>query len=371
MILQELCRYAMESILPNTDKFGYEIEVESLTYSNPNIICKTILPHKKTVNSYVLIKNSLVPNIVSKLSLNSYFVTVTTNNPHDYVNLSKYSDRQKVYITGCENLNLNGEFEVYDVIDEYNYRYKVSEPGVIEYTENIISYENLAYGYNGYFKITNIIDETTFSCEIDYELRSPAGSKNKISVCLENYISGYLNFMRFLKTYADLQNNLVNKDKFRLGITIGDTNAIRSNHTTLSTERSSGDGYNYRQLLKQIMSVYILCPCVGSENAMNVFDSLQKLTGLIKSGFIGRSVSNYGLGNIKRNGLYFISEGLLNIQEYQDKPFFIYVYNFGVDFELSMYDTFLLNDKSIKIHNFENQYYDENNNLIKIDRGEI
>lgn len=371
MILQELCKYAMETILPNTDKFSYEVEVESLTYLSPNIICKTIVPHKKVVGSFVLFKNSLVPNIVLKLNLDNYFVTVTTTDPHNYVNLSKYEEPQKVYITGCENVNLNGEFDVYDVIDEYTYRYKINQAGSFEYTENIISYENLAYGYNGYFKITNIVDEYTFNCEIDYELRTPAGTKNKITVCLDSYISGYLNFMRFFRTFADLPNNLVNKDKFRLGITIGDTSAIRSNHSTLSTEKSSGDGYNYRQLQKQVMSVYVLCPCSNSENAMGVFDSLQKLTGLIKGGFIGRNVSNYGLNYIKRNGLYFISEGLLNIQEYQDKPFFIYVYNFGVDFELSMYDTFLLNNKTIKIHNFENQYYDENNNLIKIDRGEI
>lgn len=375
MYLKDLCNIAKSIIIPQTDLFSSELALESLTYSAGVCTAKTLVDNTVKLNQYICIKKSLVPNLVLSIVVADGIATVITTEKHDYITLSEcYKDKQKVYITGCYNIELNGEFTVLDTIDDYTFRYEVVTSFLGQDSNtSIIAYENLVNGYNGFWKVTRIVDTKAFEFSTGYALRSPAGTMSSMFVALDNYISGYLDLVRFYSCYGDVPEQELNKNKFRMGICRGDKSSVRSSLGVYSTEKDDGFASNYNQLIKQVISIYVLCPAMNDITAMASIDKIERLEPIINSAFLGNPMKITTLTGeltLPQFGLYFINSGLVNFREFQNKPYFIYAFNYGTNTTLGRDDTYLSTVKSYKIHGFEIDYHDEDNNEIKTDIGE-
>jgi hypothetical protein len=160
-----------------TNSFTDNISILSLTRSGNTVTATSASAHGLSTGDYVFIKGARHPVSITSAVRTGQNVLCTTATEHDLTIPFNY----EVLISGFNEAEYNGTFELVSAIDRNTFTYKVqsglsNQPtgsGILNEDLSIAFITDVNYGYNGYKEITKIND-TQFSYSIANALNSPA-----------------------------------------------------------------------------------------------------------------------------------------------------------------------------------------------------
>ncbi len=254
----------LQTYLPQfTRLFSDSFSVNSLTCSGNTVTAITDLTNNLVTGDTVNIIGSLIDiNIISLTSINN-IATAVTDFDHDLT----FNWQIDITISGANESNYNGTFELISVSNRRTFTFKLLSPITGTATGSPVLVDNYTQGYNGFHLIT-VINSTTFTYDVEQTLPSP--SSGIIFALSKNRISGAITIERAMESYTKQQQN--NAWCF---VVPGSTTANKDRYTLSDATYEAGNSVKYWQRLIDVITVYAIIPTTGSIAARQEWDLLQ------------------------------------------------------------------------------------------------
>lgn len=334
-----------------TDLFTDDLDVVSITSSGTTATVTTSSPHGLSTGEVARIFGALTPNPITSLTQVDNVASAVTSLPHNLTEGFAGTRIDPLTIEGATESEYNGSHPLLTQVDRNNFTYQISGDPSSPATGSPILLEDLKFGYNGLFNITET-STTTFTYTIPQPLGSPAGGT--IFCRVRPRMSAVISQQRAIEAYTKQQT-----DKLWCFVVLGERVANNDRATLTDAKTTIGNGTTYRQLLIHPFAIYLFIPTVNELAANNARDQGNSLatffsssllriklqTGFVEDPYSGIifSSDNFAL----YNGSFYIHEYIFEGTEYityddTNTP------DFGVafrDIDLSFLSDF--NDKEI------------------------
>ena len=182
------------SALPHyTDKFTDNFNVTSLAKSGTTVTAVLDAPHEFNVieTNYAFIDGAKNPVVISSMGQTKGVATAQTATAHD-LTLSDEEKRLKlsvfIEINGATEIQYNGTHELLDVIDEFNFKFKIDSSAPTTATGSPLLLQD-GRDYNGWHLVTSIPPTPTQTLNIT-SLTSSSGIAEAQTVNPHNYSTG-------------------------------------------------------------------------------------------------------------------------------------------------------------------------------------
>jgi len=379
----------LKEILPKyADLFSKVVEVSSVNYvietDITTVTCVTDELHYleqeyqeygdelSTEDRYIYLSNVLVGNKILSIESVSGIATIELENRHSYANY--LTDIFYIQIIDSDEEAVNGRFKVSEVIDNYNIKVILDTNYTGTPTGNMFFLEeNNSKGYEGYHKVTEIVDDKTFKFVLPFIINGDAfidkfrGDYIKCHVRI--FVSGFSSLRNFIACVSkSLNDEFVEEGKWKCGVIVNPPIASKSAYSNSDSMMGTLRVDEYRQTIVQNMNIVMMCPLRDETSGMLMNERLQILRSYVLL-LAGRELERPSLyeGNSLIQPVY-IGE---NINEEND-AYCIYSYNFQSIYELLNKDVYLGNRNYYPITEFTNRYKDKLNvNILKEDRSII
>lgn len=254
----------LQTYLPKyTTLFSDGFSVSSLTSSGTLVTVVTTTPNPFVTGDSIQITGALIDIPITNLDSVNNLAYATTNVDHDLT----LGWNRTVTVSGCDQDEYNGTFELVDVPNRLNFTYKLNGIATNPTTGTPVLVDNYSQGYNG-FQIITVINNTTFTYTVPYPLLSPA--YGNIMALGRNRISGAISIDRALESYTKQPNSTA-----WLFVVPGATTANKDRYTQSDATYEASNTTMYWQMLIDSISVYAIVPTVDSIAARQEWDLLQ------------------------------------------------------------------------------------------------
>jgi hypothetical protein len=312
-------------LLPTlTDLFSETLAVSSLTSSGTTATLVTTAAHGLSTNDFVNVSGSLVPNLITTLTQVANIASATTSNNHDLTQ----GFQETITISGATEADYNGTKTLLTVDNRKNFTYEITGNPSSPATGSPELLEDLKFGYDGWHQII-VIDPTTFTFVIPQVLGSPAEGTIKCKV--RTRVTGIISLEKALASYTKQ-----NTDKLWAFVVLGNRVANKDRQANTDATSTPGQGNDFRQLVIQPLSIYVVIPAIQQIGAREARDKADELLPILCNTLL-RKIFPSGFVQPSYSGLVFSSD---NFGEYNNA---VYVHEFI--FESTEYitygDTFL------------------------------
>lgn len=306
----------LQAVLPSvTDLFTEKFAITSLTYSGGVVTAVTSSPHGLVSGNYANIVGSTNPISNASITRVDGIATCITDTDHDLTlgQVDIKNGGKTVLLTGSDQAEFNGEFELNAVKNRKKFEIVVADSGPTTSTgSSLLQDGSVSPGFNGRYEVT-AIDTTTFTYLVSQTLFASAGGTPFVKP--DARISGAVSIERAEQAYTKEA-----KDELWAFAVLGDVLAsknrdIRSDLTDTATRTT---GWNQR--LSQPFTIYVFAPSTHDISGREVRDQMEEVfvalarsllgvkfdTGLFSSNQYVSTFVNHGFSDY--NGAYYIHE---------------------------------------------------------------
>lgn len=343
-----------------TDSFTDNISISSLVRSVNTVTATSASAHGLSTGDYVFIKGAKNPVAITSAVRTGTSVLCTTATEHDLTIPFNY----EVLISGFNEAEYNGTFELVSVTDRNTFTYEVqsglsNQPtgsGVLNEDLSIAFLTDVNYGYNGYKEITKIND-TQFSYSIANALNSPA--TGTILASINPRVSGAVTLDVAKASYEKQTTG-----KLWAFVVLEDGVAGRDRRQD-SDANYVGEKTNfYLQDYIQPFSIYVFTPCEDEYSARASRDLMVDIRANL-----GKSLLSYKAytGFSKDKG-YSITANGDNTSEY-NSSYYIHRFQYEMMSVIYIEDTF--REYSVALSNITVKTKNDNEVDIKTDSADF
>lgn len=339
-----------------TDNFTDNISISNLSRSGSTVTAVSASAHGLSTGDYVFIKGAKHPVSISTAVRTGTNVLCTTATEHDLTIPFNY----EVLISGFNEAEYNGTFELVSVTDRNTFTYKVqsglsNQPtgsGVLNEDLSISFLTDVNYGYNGYKQITKVND-TTFTYSIANTPNSPA--TGTIQAAINPRISGAISLDVAKASYTKK-----NTGKLWAFVVIDDGAASKDRNIDNDlTYYGSGINFYYQKYV-QPFSIYVFTPCKDEYSARASRDLMTDVrANLYKSILFYKADTDF-----EKETAYNITAVGDNFAEYNNS---FYIHRFSFEMLAAVYIEDVFKQYSVALSNITVKTKNENEVDIKTD----
>jgi len=360
MKAEEIIQQLRRTIPFITDSFTDNISISSLVRSGNTVTATSASAHGLITGNYIFIKGAKNPVAITSAVRTGTSVLCTTATEHDLTIPFNY----EVLISGFNEAEYNGTFELVSVTDRNTFTYEVqtglsNQPtgsGILN-EDLVLSFSSsLNFGYNGYKQITKI-DDTTFTYQISNTPNSPAtgtiiGAKNP-------RISGAIS-LDVAKASYEKQT----AGKLWAFVVIDDGVAGRDRHQD-SDANYVGEKTNfYLQDYVQPFSIYVFTPCKDEYSARGSRDLMVDIRAYLYKSLLTYKTKT-GFSKEEQYGITAVGDSMA---EY-NQSYYIHRFQFEIMSSVLIEDVF--RQYSVALSNITVKTKNDNEVDIKTDSADF
>ena len=334
---------ALIARLPNlTDKFCDIEAIDTITSTGLVATATVAAGHGRVDNELVTITGALSPITVVSVDRSGAFATVVTATNHDLT----FSDReiargnvQEVTLSGANEAEFNGTFELSSVIDRLTFVINITDSGAITATGTILvtGASSAFAAYNGSFNIV-VLDANQFTYPILATIPNDATGAPRLHN--GHRITGAVTIERFLDAYTKHI-----KDKWWCVVVLGDVIASKGRQNTSDSTDQFVDGEHYQQAITQPFGVYLIAPTSHTIAARPQRDEMEDVVPyVLQSVLLAKFPSGFSALKLYRATFtahgFFLYTGPLYIHEitFEQNADLLFVDSVGDDLHVAFRD---------------------------------
>lgn len=330
-----------------TNLFGDMDSVLSLTRTGSLVTATTTNPHGLITGETVVISGALTPIQIVSLTQTNNIATAITLSPHDFTD--NYTT--EVLVEGAVSPLYNGLHKFVHQPNRRTFEYVVDgNPPSPDPGTEIYVLEHLKQGYNGAHVVT-VIDETSFSYEIESSPGSPA--RGDIFFSSKFRISAAISINRVIESYTPQVFN-----QLWLFVILGPTASSKSRFIETDNTDVINPGVDYRQRLINTVYLYVVGNSENEISGAAIRDLMQDLLSPIFKSIL-RVHFPSGLSDRTNFGVVFVGH---DIQEYR-YPYYIHQFTFENTYDVTNPDT-VDTDNSVAFRNIKLNFLNKFDNII-------
>lgn len=249
----------LQGALPNfTDKFTDNFSVSSLTRSGTTVTAITTAPHLLSTGGYAFIFGAKNPVVISTLTQAGGIASAETATDHNLVFSQaekKLNQETYVDIDGATETKYNGTHELLSSVNRRNFTYSIDATAASPAGGSPELLQDNG-GYNGWHQVT-VVDPTTFTYEITETPNSPAAGT--IEARVYPRITGAVSSEKVIAAYTKKP-----PDELFAFVVVNDKVANKSREVMSDATTTPGRGAEYRQLVIQPFTVFVIFPTTQS-----------------------------------------------------------------------------------------------------------
>jgi len=339
-----------------TDSFTDNISISSLVRSGSTVTATSASVHGLSTNDYVFIKGAYSPVSITSAVRTGTQVKCTTATEHDLTVPFNY----EVLISGFNEAEYNGTFELVSVTDRNTFTYEVqsglsNQPtgsGILNEDLSIAFTGSYNLGYNGYKQITKTSD-TTFTYAIDNTPNSPA--TGTIQASINPRISGAVSLEVAKSSYTQK-----NTGKLWAFVVLEDGVAGKDRRQDSDSTYVGEQTNFYLQDYVQPFSIYVFTPCKSEYSARASRDLMIDVRANL-----GKSLLSYKAETgFSKDKSYGITANGDNTTEYSSS---FYIHRFQYEMMSVIYIEDVFRQYSVALSNITVKTKNENDVDIKTD----
>jgi len=273
----------LQAVIPSvTDLFTDKFTVTSLTYSSGIVTAVTSTPHGLLTGNYTNIIEATNPISISSINRSGKVATVITDTAHDLTLSNNDIKRggKSVTLTGSDQSEFNGTFELNAVRSRKKFEIKIADSGATSSTgSSLIQDGSSLPGYNGRRQITKI-DASTFTYSVSQTLFSPAGGSPIAKT--EARISGAVSFERADEAYTKMESN-----ELWAFVSIGDVIASKNRYINSDLTDTAKKNTGWNQTVSQPFTVYVFMPSIGDRAGRISRDAMEDVSVALFKSLLG------------------------------------------------------------------------------------
>ncbi len=267
MILQEITN-EFKSFLPLfTDMFTTNIDISSVTKVGDTVTIVTSTAHGLTVGRQVTLTGIENTIPISSLTRSGNVATAVTSSDTDLTE----GFFPTIKVSGADQADYNGTFELKNVIDRTTFTYKVQNLPTTPATGTIKYHDKLNLGFNGEYEVITAPDSTTFTVtNSDPILVEGSGSGMQLKLGIR--ISAAANIERVLSVYTKKSFEELWGFIVPLGAVIDKDRKMDNDAVSIRTTNT-----NYQQRRIKNFAFYVFIPTkleIGGRTAADIADDL-------------------------------------------------------------------------------------------------
>lgn len=358
MYLSDLIIQLRKKIPALAENYATKLTISSISSIGSTVTVETSTNHNLVVNEVINIYGTKVKTPISAITTDSGIATITTSSNHDqtkdYVNSS---DQPSIVIQDCSISDYNGSFTLNDVNSRTELEIEIDTDPADANDGNLI--EDLSYALNGVFTVDTIVDDTTFTVELDGYTLTKTGVGGFVQSDIR--ISGDVSIERFNSAYSKQST-----DKYWLVVVPNATSTSKSRHVESDANNQHTQGTDFRIRLIPSFSIYLFIPSSGDLSGRESYDDAILQSTYIFSSILGFTVSSPYTDNLTSRIVLDGHETYL-----YNTSYYVHKFDFSTVFEIAGEDILIpkadvaMRDILLKTLNTEGEIIRSNN--IKLD----
>lgn len=330
----------LQAELPKHDsRFSETVSLASLSAAGATVTAVTTSPHGKASGDAVTIAGSGVLNPIT-LSVSGTTVTGVTSFDHDlteFAGSGEIPDHAKAIISGTNESEYNGTFEIKTVPNRRKFTYELSATPSGPPTGTSILEENRIDGFNGRFEIT-VSAADTFTYEVQVDPPGDSVVSNAL-VSTRIRISTGVSAQRLFDAYTEQ-----GVSEFWAFVIPGDTD-ISNDRKMLNDSKLSWTTGTQDRRAKTIInfSVMVLFPATQEIAAMDSRDDAEDVAVALYKSLGGFKPSN----PLSEDGSFVITPTGHGFEAYVG-AYYAHTYNWQLLEEITDADTFRIGDRAFR-----------------------
>jgi hypothetical protein len=313
-----------------TDKFTQNSSVSSMSRSGTTVTVQTATDHNLAVGGAAFIDGVRTPISIALMVRSGTTGALSTLTPHDITCKDGRPSQPTVIISGANEPEFNGEFEILEVVSEVIIRFSMEDSGPTSSsgTRILENGERFDKQYNGLYAVSAVNSTTEFEYEIsDSTLEQPVFDGAEVRA--NPRVSGAATPQRALDAYT-----AQGTDELWGFVVLEPAVANKSRQQRNDSQDNIQKSNRFRQQMIEPLTFYVFFPTSESIAARQQSDDARDIFRPVCQSILFDDFDS-GLYVGAQNPLQFVSHSFF---EY-NTAFYIHGYSFEMTSDLSFEDT--------------------------------
>lgn len=321
-----------------TDRFTREQSLDSIIASGTTATATTFTSHGITTGNKVLIAGTSAPVAIDTITRVGTVATATTLEDHDLT--QNYIDQPTVTLSGSNEAEFNGTFDLSTVPNRRTFTFPVADSGPTVATgAPQLDSPGLPFDYNGLVTVTSTPTADTFTYELTQPITLEAVGDN-MRVIKGVRIHSAINAERAVAVFESKDLNNLENGELSLFVVNGDVTGNRDRSALNDGISSGGVSGDNRQVIFQALNCIVFQKVTNDTSGANAHDNMQDIARYIVGVLAGWSPDDIGWAVDSGNKLRFVSHGLLQY----DSAIYAHLVEFQLQGDISNEDLDIVPD---------------------------